>query len=39
MDLSGIIVVVLGILFFFGGVAWLEVRSRKHHRNDKSTDL
>ena len=32
MDLSGIIVVALGILFFFGGAAWLEVRSRKHNR-------
>jgi hypothetical protein len=32
MDLSGAIVVVLGILFFFGGAAWLEIRSRKNKR-------
>lgn len=32
MDLSGVIVVILGILFFFGGAAWLEIRSRKHRR-------
>jgi hypothetical protein len=32
MDLSGVIVVILGILFFFGGAAWLEIRSRKHKR-------
>lgn len=32
MDLSGIIVIVLGVLFFFGGVAWLEMRSRKNTR-------
>ena len=30
--MSGIIVVVLGILFFFGGAAWLEIRSRKSRR-------
>ena len=30
MDLSAIIVAVLGILFFFGGAAWLEIRSRKN---------
>jgi hypothetical protein len=29
MDLSGVIVVALGILFFFGGAAWLEIRFRK----------
>ena len=34
MDLSGVIVVALGILFFFGGAAWLEIRSRKHNRPD-----
>ena len=34
MDLSGIIVVVLGILFFFGGTAWLEIHSRKSRRAD-----
>jgi hypothetical protein len=33
MDLSGIIVIVLGVLFFFGGVAWLEIRSRKNTRS------
>lgn len=32
MDLSAIIVVALGILIFFGGVAWLEIRSRKQNR-------
>ena len=32
MDLSGVIVVVLGILLFFGGVVWLEIRSRKNNR-------
>lgn len=32
MDLSGIIVIVLGVLFFFGSVAWLEIRSRKNQR-------
>jgi hypothetical protein len=32
MDLSGFIVVILGILFFFGGAAWLEIRSRKNKR-------
>ena len=32
MDLSAIIVVALGILIFFGGVAWLEMRSRKSNR-------
>lgn len=34
MDLSGVIVVALGILLFFGGGAWLEIRSRKHNRPD-----
>jgi hypothetical protein len=29
MDLSGVIVIVPGILFFFGGAAWLEIHSRK----------
>ena len=33
MDLSGIIVIVFGVLFFFGGVAWLEIRSRKNSRS------
>ncbi len=33
MDLSGIIVIILGVLFFFGGVAWLEIRSRKNTRS------
>ena len=32
MDLSAIIVIVLGILIFFGGAAWLEIRSRKNNR-------
>ena len=32
MDLSAIIVVALGILIFFGGVAWLDIRSRKSNR-------
>ena len=32
MDISGIIVVILGVLLFFGGVAWLEIRSRKNNR-------
>lgn len=32
MDLSGVIVVVLGMLLFFGGAAWLEIRSRKNNR-------
>ena len=32
MDLSGVIIVVLGILVFFGGAAWLEIRSRKNNR-------
>jgi hypothetical protein len=35
MDLSGVIVVTLGILFFFGGAAWLEIRSRKQNRPDQ----
>jgi hypothetical protein len=35
MDLSTIIVAVLGILFFFGGGAWLEIRSRKQNRGDQ----
>jgi hypothetical protein len=34
MDLSGIIVVVLGVLFFFGGAAWLEIHSRKRSLAD-----
>ena len=34
MDLSAFIVVGLGILFFVGGTAWLEVRSRKGKRAD-----
>jgi hypothetical protein len=29
MDLSAIIVVVICIIVFFGGVAWLEIHSRK----------
>ena len=35
MDLSGIIIGVLGILFFFGGSAWLEIHSRKQSRRDQ----
>ena len=35
MDLSGIIVVALGILLFFGGAAWLEIHSRKQNRPDQ----
>lgn len=34
MDLSGVIVAALGILFFFGGAAWIEIRSRRHNRPD-----
>ena len=34
MDLSGFIIVILGILFFFGGAAWLEIHSRKSKRPD-----
>jgi hypothetical protein len=30
MDLSGIIVIVSGLLLFFGGIVWLEIRSRKN---------
>ncbi len=29
MDLSAVIVVMLAVLFFLGGVAWLEMHSRK----------
>ena len=32
MDLSALIVAGLGILFFVGGAAWLEVHSRKNKR-------
>ena len=32
MDLSAMIVVALGILFFFGGAVWLELHSRKSNR-------
>ena len=32
MNLSEIFIVVLGILFFFGGAAWLEIRSRRDRR-------
>lgn len=35
MDLSEVIVVALGILFFFGVAAWLEIHSRKHNRPDQ----
>lgn len=31
MGLSGIVVVILGALLFFGGVMWLEIRSRKNN--------
>jgi hypothetical protein len=34
MDLSGIIIGALGVLFFFGGAAWLEIRSRKNRLAD-----
>ena len=34
MDLSALIVAGLGILFFVGGAAWLEVHSRKAERTD-----
>ncbi len=34
MDLSTFFVVGFGILFFVGGAAWLEVRSRKDERTD-----
>lgn len=39
MDLSGIIVVVLGMLIFFGGFAWLEIRSRKNKQPDRDGEL
>jgi len=35
MDLSGIIIGALGILFFFGGAAWLEIHSRKQSRRNR----
>ena len=38
MDLSGIIGIVLGAVFFFGGVAWLEIRSRKTARSAQSSE-
>jgi hypothetical protein len=34
MDLSGIIIGALGVLFFFGGAAWLEIHSRKNRLAD-----
>ena len=40
MDLSGIIVIVSGLLLFFGGIVWLEIRSRKNRtpaRRDADT--
>lgn len=39
MDLSGIIVVVLGMLLFFGGAAWLEIHSRKNKQPDREGEL
>lgn len=39
MDLSKIIVVVLGILLFFGGAAWIEIRSRKNNQPDEEGEL
>jgi hypothetical protein len=39
MDLSGIIIVVLGMLLFFGGAAWLEIRSRKTKQPDREGEL
>jgi PBP1b-binding outer membrane lipoprotein LpoB len=35
MDLSEIIVVALGILLFFGGAVWLEIRARKQNHTDQ----
>jgi hypothetical protein len=32
IDLSGVVIAILGILIFFGGTAWLEIRSRKNRR-------
>jgi hypothetical protein len=32
IDLSGVIIAILAILIFFGGTAWLEIRSRKNKR-------
>ena len=32
MDLSGVIVVILGMLVFFGGAVWLGILSRKNNR-------
>jgi hypothetical protein len=40
MELSGIIVIVSGLLLFFGGIVWLEIRSRKNRepaRRDVNT--
>jgi hypothetical protein len=40
MDLSGIIVIVSGLLLFFGGIVWLEIRSRTNRgpaRPDSNT--
>ena len=38
MDLSGVIVVVSGILLFFGSAAWLEIRSRKNQRTVRQSE-
>jgi hypothetical protein len=32
---SGIIVVALGLLFFFGGAVWLEFRTQKQNSPDR----
>jgi hypothetical protein len=39
MDVSGMIVVGLGMLLFFGGAAWLEIRSRKNKQPDREGEL
>jgi hypothetical protein len=39
MDLSGIIIVVLGMLLFFGGAAGLEIRSGKNKQPDREGEL
>ena len=38
MDLSAIIVVLVGLLFFVGGSAWLELHSRRKKRADPQSE-
>ena len=38
MGLSGIVVVILGALLFFGGVMWLEIRSRKNNPTGRTDE-